>query len=182
LSKVLVGQVEVSLHFVAVSWSLSSLALSTSWGISGTLREFCWPLACCSRNNHVIKVFSSLWQLSIIKGLFFKWVTMSILLRLILKRSHLIQSVLNCIILLSRHIGRLSTCCTSRNALSICEFEIKINTLSKLVNIDCIFGTLINVGSCCYKSIITGAWAKCATGSSPEVTKLSVAYSSSSTA
>jgi len=107
---------------------------------------------------------------------------MSILLRLILKRSHLIQSVLNCIILLSRHIGRLSSCCTSRNTLSISEFEIKINTLSKLVNIYCIFGTLINVGSCCHKSVITWPWAKCTTGSGPKITKLSIAYSSSGTA
>ena len=82
---------------------------------------------------------------------------MSILLRLVLERSHLIQSVLNCIILLSRHISRLSTNCISWDTLTICKFEIKIDTLTKLVNIDCIFGTLINIGSCCDKSIITRA-------------------------
>ena len=163
LGEVLVGKVKIALDFAAILRTLSSLALGSTRGGCCTVRELRWSLAICWRANNLTWRYTWIFAL-IIKWLFFKRIAMSILWRWLFKRSHLVQCILNGIILFLRHVCWLTTCWISLYSLSICKFQIEIDSLSKLVNIDCIFRALINVCSCGNKSIIAWScskWASC---------------------
>ena len=89
------------------------------------------------------------------KALLVKWIIVSVQL-LPVNRIHLIQCVLNLLILLSAHIRRSLTM-----VLLLIrpwrQFQVEIHSRSKLVNIYCVFGRLVEiwyVGRPSYKAII----------------------------
>jgi hypothetical protein len=99
----------------------------------------------------------------------------TILSALLLKRAHLVQGILDRVVLLAGHIWGLSS--LASYSLAACKFQIKIDARSKLVNVYSILGALIDIGCGRHKAIVAGSGAQRAAGRRAQLAELCISLS-----